>query len=213
MGELVELAKEIAEIARRDPTGYRPLSASEALALLVPLAADSVNPCTFAVYTALLMVVLVLGGLRRMLASALAFVSSVFACCYLLVPGVGASLGDAPAPGASLEARFVEAQRACQHRRGGGIGRAREEEHRGSPRLPLQCQSRLDFNPASACWTVQRGHLMGFQQRLTVKIGHSQLTSRPRYSPSLPGCSFRLRVFTAAPGEFHFARLTSWGHG
>jgi len=83
--------------------GYRPLSASEALALLVPLAAaDSVNPCTFAVYTALLMLVLVLGGPRRMLASALAFIAAVFACYYLL--GVGLVTVASAMPPALLKA-------------------------------------------------------------------------------------------------------------
>ncbi|MEM1509837.1 MAG: hypothetical protein QW096_08260 [Thermofilaceae archaeon] len=76
------------------PTGshetpaQKQLSPIEALSILIPLAAsDSVNPCTFAVYTTLLTTVLVLGGARKMLASALAFITAVFTCYYIL--GVG----------------------------------------------------------------------------------------------------------------------------
>ncbi|MCS7105046.1 MAG: hypothetical protein NZ954_05715 [Thermofilaceae archaeon] len=67
----------------------RGMSLTEVVALLIPLAAaDSVNPCTFAVYTALLMMILVLGGARKMVLSAAAFLASVFACYYLLGTGL-----------------------------------------------------------------------------------------------------------------------------
>lgn len=65
------------------------MSLTEVVALLIPLAAaDSVNPCTFAVYTALLMMILVIGGARKMILSAAAFLASVFACYYLLGAGL-----------------------------------------------------------------------------------------------------------------------------
>jgi len=73
------------------------LSVSEVLAVLIPLAAaDSVNPCTFALYATLLLMVLALGGVRRMLASALAFVAAVFAGYYLLGLGLVTVAGALP---------------------------------------------------------------------------------------------------------------------
>ncbi|MEM2794877.1 MAG: hypothetical protein QXY49_03365, partial [Thermofilaceae archaeon] len=64
-----------------------PLTLRQALALLVPLAvASSMNPCTFTLYAALVATVLV-GGRRKALTVALAFIVGVFVCYYLV--GVG----------------------------------------------------------------------------------------------------------------------------
>jgi len=63
--------------------------ASRVLPLLLTLAAaDSVNPCTFAVYTALLLVVLTLRGRKGAALSALSFAAAVYACYYALGLGL-----------------------------------------------------------------------------------------------------------------------------
>ncbi len=86
------------EAGSREALAQRHLSLAEALSILIPLAAsDSVNPCTFAVYTALLATILVLGGTRKMLISALAFIAAVFTCYYLLGVGLVAVTAMLPA--------------------------------------------------------------------------------------------------------------------
>lgn len=78
------------------------VSTAEVLAVLIPLAAaDSANPCTFAVYTALLMVILVLAGVRKAAASSAAFILAVFVCYYLL--GVGLVIVAAALPSIILK--------------------------------------------------------------------------------------------------------------
>ena len=63
-----------------------------ALAILPPLlsaaAADSVNPCTFSVFTALLLITVSLSGRRRALGVGLAFIAAVFTAYYLLGLGL-----------------------------------------------------------------------------------------------------------------------------
>lgn len=66
-----------------------PEDASRVLPFLLTLAAaDSVNPCTFAVYTALLLVVLTLRGRKGAALSALSFAAAVYACYYALGLGL-----------------------------------------------------------------------------------------------------------------------------
>ena len=64
-------------------------SVGRVLPILVTLAAaDSVNPCTFAVYTALLLMVLTLRGKKGAALSTASFVSAVYVCYYALGLGL-----------------------------------------------------------------------------------------------------------------------------
>ncbi|MCD6357515.1 MAG: hypothetical protein J7L75_02935 [Thermoproteales archaeon] len=78
-------------------TGPKPLTLREVLPILVSTAAaDSVNPCTFSVFTALLLITLSLTGRGRALASSLAFIAAVYACYYLLGLGLTVAIVALP---------------------------------------------------------------------------------------------------------------------
>jgi len=73
------------------------LTVSEALPLVVFAAlADSVNPCTFSVFTALLLIVAAVRGLRRSVVSGVAFVSAIYIAYFALGLGLIKALGYVP---------------------------------------------------------------------------------------------------------------------
>jgi len=77
--------------------GVKRLSLSEALPLVVFAAlADSVNPCTFSVFTALLLIVAAARGLRRSVLSGVAFISAVYIAYFALGLGLIKALGYVP---------------------------------------------------------------------------------------------------------------------
>lgn len=56
--------------------------------ILVAASSDSINPCTFSVFTALLLLTMYVGGRRRMILNGLAFISAIYLAYYLLGLGL-----------------------------------------------------------------------------------------------------------------------------
>lgn len=77
--------------------GVKRLTVSEALPLVVFAAlADSVNPCTFSVFTALLLIVAAVRGLKRSVVSGVAFISAIYTAYFALGLGLIKALGYVP---------------------------------------------------------------------------------------------------------------------
>ncbi|RLE95270.1 MAG: hypothetical protein DRJ96_08825 [Thermoprotei archaeon] len=99
---MIQAAQRVVEarlrgLAPSPGTGPKPLTLREVLPILVSTAAaDSVNPCTFSVFTALLLITLSLAGRGRALASSLAFIAAVYACYYLLGLGLTVAIVALP---------------------------------------------------------------------------------------------------------------------
>jgi len=90
-GKIEELQRIVS--SRLSGTPYAAVSPEEGAGKILPLlvtlaAADSVNPCTFAVYTALLLIVLTLRGRRGAALSAVSFVAAIYVCYYALGLGL-----------------------------------------------------------------------------------------------------------------------------
>ena len=73
------------------------LTISQAIPIMLSTAlADSVNPCTFSVFTALLLITLSLSGRREALLASIAFIVAVYACYYALGVGLVTAIATLP---------------------------------------------------------------------------------------------------------------------